>query len=102
MTELVFKKEDISALAAKLAASETRLTDQERELLLAIFSAAKQHVSDQKRVSKASSDPAKFRDQLINSFVPDSGSRFLIKQRPGGHGPPPNLPSGEPSAPPPS
>jgi hypothetical protein len=91
MTDLGFNRQDVEGLAAKLAAIDPRLEEKERNLLLTIFSVAAEQVSGVSQVptKEASAVPAELRDQLIDSFLPDGGDDFVLKEPPppGRHGP---------------
>ena len=78
MTDLRFSRDDANALVNKLGPG---LTDEERNLLLAIFCAAAEAVEGtvvQVSADEASTDITEFHDQLIHSFLPDSGDQFSI------------------------
>jgi hypothetical protein len=87
MTSLSFKRGDVEGLAEKLAGSKPPLTPTERNLLLAIFSVARKQVSEAgplKPEDEATSQDEGFSQQLIDSFLPDSGTDFIIPPRHGG------------------
>jgi hypothetical protein len=84
---LQFSRQDIEDLAQKLDCANSDLTDSERTLLLAIFSAASEHVT----LSAPASDSgqpdvtvAGLTQQLINSFIPSPDNEegpFVITLR---------------------
>jgi hypothetical protein len=76
MAELEFSRSEVADLAGKLVTVE--LSECERALLLAIFWAAAERVSPVP--PQAAPDPAELREQLIHSFLPDSGDEFVILQ----------------------
>jgi|SRR5690348_7868513 len=84
MEELEFSRRDLEGLAAKLV--RAGLTEGERALLLAIFWVAAERVSPV--LPQASEDPGELHKQLVESFIPDTGSDFLIHvQKDFKHGP---------------
>jgi hypothetical protein len=74
MEELEFSRREVEELAGKLVRDD--LSERERALLLAIFWAAAERVSP--APPRASSDSVELREQLVNSFLPDTGREFLI------------------------
>ena len=81
MTELEFSRSEVQALADRLV--ELRLSQRERELLLAIFWAAAEEVCEVK--PDAAEDRDELREQFVRSFVPGSGEKFCIRMRRVGH-----------------
>ena len=92
MTSLKFSRPDVERLAGKLAGKlagpePDGLSSQERNLLLAIFSVARERVSDAGPPipeNEASEEPSVFSKQLVDSFLPDSGTDFILPPRHGG------------------
>jgi hypothetical protein len=74
MAELEFSRSEVEGLAAKLVSVD--LSECERELLLAIFWAAAEQVSP--APPQAAPDPDGLGEQLVHSFLPDSGEEFMI------------------------
>jgi hypothetical protein len=83
MTELEFSRDEVERLAGRLARLD--LSERERELLLALFWAAAEGVCEVK--PEAAEDPNELREQLVRSFVPGSGQKFLIHSLRVGHRP---------------
>jgi hypothetical protein len=89
MEELEFSRRDIERLVGKLLTplrdlseselSSHELSAREKNLLLAIFWAAAEQVAPVR--PQASPDLDKLREQLVESFLPDSGEKFMISQR---------------------
>ena len=93
MTSLKFSRHDVQRLAEKLAGKlagpePDGLSSQERNLLLAIFSVARERVSEAGPPipeNEASDKPSVFSKQLVDSFLPDSdGTNFILPPRHGG------------------
>jgi hypothetical protein len=75
MGELEFTRDDVRNLATKLNTPD--LSNDERELLQAIFSAAAERVSPAR--PQDSADETELHHQLVNSFLRDSGDEFIIQ-----------------------
>jgi hypothetical protein len=95
MASFEFDREEIEELARKLGSLAAQLSDRERELLLAIFSAARVHVS--LHVPTDSSDPveltlADLQEQILNAFIPGEGIDVHIDSRIGAMPAPPQQP----------
>jgi hypothetical protein len=73
MENFEFSRQEIEDLAGQLDALGTQLTERERILLLAIFSAAGQHVAIH-APPKGSGDTeqtlADLKEQILNAFIP--------------------------------
>jgi hypothetical protein len=82
MDELEFSRTEVEELAYKVVRD---LSERERELLLAIFWAAAELVSP--ALPRASPDLAELREQLTDSFLPDTGTEFIIRKPRKKHGP---------------
>jgi uncharacterized Rossmann fold enzyme len=78
MSELRFTKDDIKALAQKLAAPEVGLSEPEEQLLLIIFAAARSQVWSSEDSGRADIRITDLRKQLLDAFIPDDGSAFVI------------------------
>ena len=76
MEELEFSRREVVELAGKLVRDD--LSERERALLLAIFWVAAEQVSP--ALPRASSDLTELREQLIDSFLPDTGNEFLMRR----------------------
>jgi hypothetical protein len=83
MEELEFSRREVEELVDKLVSYD--LSERERALLLTIFWAAAELVSP--ALPRASSDLTELREQLANSFLPDTGDEFIIRPRPKRNGP---------------
>jgi hypothetical protein len=107
MADIVeFSRREIERLTQKLHAKATGLDRRERELLLAIFSAASAHVAPHKPAqAHGLEEPslADLKDQLLNAFIPGGDDKFIIVCRIGVNPfpPPPPPPQPSPSPPPP-
>ena len=80
MSDLEFSRRDAEDLARKLDSAELRLSDKERVLLLAIFSAASGQV---RRGDVEGADPGEptltdLREQLVKAFVPEEAPKYRI------------------------
>jgi hypothetical protein len=80
-TDLGFTRADIDNLAQDLDKSVgSKLSDQERALLLAVFTAAGDHVSVHKAANAAGAAPpnppepiaASLHEQILSAFIPDA------------------------------
>lgn len=79
MTALSFSRDDIQKLAKRLDSLRPALTDHERTLLLAIFTAASAHVSLSAGI-QGSPEPTvrDLKRQIENSFIPGNDNNFNI------------------------
>jgi hypothetical protein len=101
MAQSTFSREEIKGLVEKLSSSAFELSPRERALLLAIFSAASDHVTSVSPAEpSAYAEPtlSELKTQILNAFIPGEDNNFKIDFRIGI--PPPPAPS--PSAPPPT
>jgi hypothetical protein len=91
MTEVTFSRSDIEGLAQKLDALTSELSQQEQQLLVAIFAAAANQVTPagpQDPVETAAEEILTgLREQILTSFVPGTGDKFVIPGVPGRIGP---------------
>jgi hypothetical protein len=82
MTEFMFNRRDIESLAEKLDTLGPQLSEHEQKLLVAIFSAAAERTREAGPQGTAGTtagiELTQLREQLVNSFLPDSGQEFLI------------------------
>jgi hypothetical protein len=109
MRDLEFSEADIENLAGKLSAIEHRLTDHERDLLLAIFAAAAdrarpagQHRPATLRAAQISARPEtdaenqvtseELRDQLLKAYAPGNDFVFVTSRKISGVKKPPHQP----------
>jgi len=76
MTSVEFNRREVESLVNKLLASELDLSEDERELLLAIFWAAGDNVSPGR--PHAAGELDELRKQLIHSFLRDTGDEPRI------------------------
>ena len=76
MTSVEFDREEVERLVSKLLAPGVDLSEDERELLLAIFWAAGDNVSPGR--PHAARELDELRKQLIHSFLRDTGDEFRI------------------------
>lgn len=78
MAELEFTRGEIDDLARKLTSPQLQLSERERALLLAIFSAACRQV--QPKYPEGSGEPtlADLREELVKAFIPWDVSEFTI------------------------
>jgi hypothetical protein len=93
MTEFRFSRDEVEDLAGKLDVLKSQLSEQEQELLLAIFSAASGHV--QQAGTEGSGDTAgpvdlaDLKNQILQSFIPGNAQTFVMglpRIGPGGEG----------------
>ncbi len=75
MTSVEFSRDEVERLVKKLVGLD--LSPDERELLLAIFWAASDQVSQVK--PRAASEPSELSKQLTESFLSDTGKKFLLQ-----------------------
>ncbi len=88
MTERQFTRREIEGLADKLDPIQSQLTERERELLLAIFSAARDGVRPAPAgAPETAAATADLREQLLNAFIPGGGTSFIIADIKVGPGP---------------
>jgi hypothetical protein len=78
MSELRFRLGEIEDLAAKLASPQAGLSVREKRLLLFIFAAARNQVWSTVDSGGADITITDLREQLLNAFVRDDGSEFVI------------------------
>ena len=76
MEGIKFSRNEVEELAARLAALELSLEDQ--ELLLAIFSAASSQVIEYPEGGQA---PGDLQEQLVSAFIPGDATEFAIFAR---------------------
>jgi hypothetical protein len=86
MIGLEFDRHEVDNLARKLDSLGKQLTEPERRLLLAIFSAARDHVAVL-RPREDQPEPADLHDQILGAFIPGDGVEFVITQHGIGHEP---------------
>jgi hypothetical protein len=80
MSDLQFSRAEIERLARKLDSQESQLTDREKQLLLAIFAAARKQVrSGEARDSGGGPTLTSLREQLGKAFMPDEGNDFVLR-----------------------
>jgi hypothetical protein len=87
MTNVPFSRQVIEELADKLDSLQSQLSDRERELLLAIFSAARDRVRPDHAEVGTEVTQADLRGQLLNAFIPGAGTDFIIADIKVGPGP---------------
>lgn len=76
MGELEFSRAEVENLAQKLDSPQLQLSEKEKALLLAIFSAASNRV---RPADAARPTLADLRGELLNAFIPDdSAAEFII------------------------
>lgn len=91
MGELEFSRSEVENLAQKLDSPQLQLSEKERALLLAIFSAASNRV---RPADAARPTLADLRDELLNAFIPeDSAAEFIINASTSISPNPPNPPN---------
>jgi hypothetical protein len=80
MAELEFTRRQVEDLARKLDSPESQLSERERALLLAIFSAASIQVrpSGAEGSGRTEATLANLREELVNAFIPGDATEFLI------------------------
>lgn len=78
MEGIRFSRQEIEALAARLAA--LTLSTEEQQLLIAIFSAAREHVIEYPEPEKELTD---LRERLVDTFIPGASIEFTIFARVG-------------------
>jgi len=76
MEEREFSRRELESLARKLTADKVGLSEPEKAMLLAIFRMAAEHVSPV--LPPASADLDELREQLVQSFLPDTGEKFML------------------------
>lgn len=77
MSDLQFSRAEIEDLARKLGSLQAELSERERQLLVAIFAAARievRSISD----DSGGAAVADLRRQLLEAFIPYSGDDFTI------------------------
>jgi hypothetical protein len=94
MDEIRFSRQQIERLAARLAALQLPPDDQ--KLLIAIFSAARNQVSEYSMDRSAYDD---LRNQLVDAFIPGESTEFAIYPRVGPTPPTPPVPPTPPTPP---
>lgn len=77
MSDLQFSRAEIEVLAQKLASPQAQLSDREKQLLLAIFAAARSQVRSS-QAGDADITVTDLREQLLNAFIPDDGVEFSL------------------------
>jgi hypothetical protein len=78
--DLEFSREQVEGLAARLAS--VKLSEHERALLLAIFHAARDHVSLPKGEGREPEPTlVNLQEQLVNAFVPETERARMIMYR---------------------
>jgi hypothetical protein len=82
MAELEFTRREVEDLARKLDSPQSQLSERERVLLLAIFSAASSRVrrGGAESTGQAEAALANFREGLVNAFIPGDGPDFIIEE----------------------
>jgi hypothetical protein len=78
VSELPFRRQEIEVLAQKLDSPQAQLSEREKKLLLAIFSAARSQVGSSEDSGEVEITLTDLRGQLLNAFVPDEGIEFLV------------------------
>ena len=79
MAVLKFSRSDVEHLAEKLETLKADLSHREQVLLLAIFSAAAEQVSQVWPEDTGDTDLENLRYRLISSFLPDGfGDEFIV------------------------
>jgi hypothetical protein len=80
MIGLEFDRHEVDNLARKLDSLGKLLTESERRLLLAIFSAARDHVAVLRPTEEP--EPTDLGDQILRAFIPAGGNEagFIITQ----------------------
>jgi hypothetical protein len=80
MSDLQFSRAEIESLAQKLDSMQEQLSEREKQLLLAIFAAAGNHVRSSKPKDSGGADItlADLLGQLLIAFSPDDGGEFFI------------------------
>lgn len=80
MSELQFSRTEIEGLAQKLDSPQSQLSEREKQLLLAIFSAARDQVrsSGPETSGEAEVTLTNLRERLLNSFIPGDGAEFIM------------------------
>ncbi len=80
MAELEFTRREIEDLARKLASPESQLSEQERALLLAIFSAAGRQARPRypEGSGRAELTLANLREELVKAFIPGDAPEGTI------------------------
>jgi hypothetical protein len=78
MAELEFTRGEIDDLARKLTAPQLQLSERERALLLAIFSAACRQVQPKYPEGSGESTLADLREDLVKAFIPWDASEFTM------------------------
>jgi hypothetical protein len=78
MSDLQFSRAEIEGLALKLASPQAGLSEREKQLLLAIFAAARNQVWSSEDSGEAHITLTDLREQLLNAFIPDDGAEFVI------------------------
>jgi hypothetical protein len=97
MSDLQFSRAEIEGLAQKLDSPQAQLSEREKQLLLAIFAAAGNHVRSSKPKESGGEDVtlADLLGQLLIAFSPDDGGEFfIISVNEPPPPPPPTRPSG--------
>jgi hypothetical protein len=81
MAELEFTRGEIDDLVRKLTSPQLQLSERERALLLAIFSAACRQVRPGYPEGSAAADPtlANLREDLVKAFIPWDAPEFTIE-----------------------
>jgi len=80
MAELEFTRREIEDLARKLASPESQLSERERALLLAIFSAAGRQARPRypEGSGRAELTLANLREELVKAFIPGDAPEGTI------------------------
>jgi hypothetical protein len=79
MEGLQFSRDEVEALAGKLDALQHVLLPDERALLVAIFSVARENVLPvAKHPVEAEPTAADLRQQILDAFLPADGSTFVM------------------------
>jgi hypothetical protein len=81
MTKLEFTRRDVENLAEKLGSPQLGLSERERVLLLAIFSAASDRVrrADVEGYGKVELTLADLREQLVRAFIPGDSTDYSLE-----------------------
>ncbi len=87
MPDFTFDRHEIESLARKLDSLRSQLSEDERRLLLAVFSSARVHVSLRAPTERSDNEEptlAELEQQILNAFIPGHGFEMVSEIRIGG------------------